>query len=63
MDKYIGIAIGAFVVVLGLLGLKGWWADLLVVLRGSIPLLLIIGGGIAVIAGLSELNDELKKKK
>ncbi len=63
MDKYIGIAIGASLVVLGLLGLKGWWADFLVILKGSIPLLLIIGGSIAVIAGSSELKDELKKKK
>jgi len=57
MGKYLSIIIGAIVALLGLIGLAGWWCDFLIVLKGSIPAMLIFGGAIAVIAGLSELKD------
>ena len=63
MGKYSSVIIGAVVALLGLLGLIGWWDDFIMVLKGSIPLLLIFGGVIAVIAGISELKDELALKK
>lgn len=63
MGKYLSVIIGAVVALLGLWGLMGWWSDFLLVLRGSIPAMLIFGGIIAVIAGVSELKDELASKK
>ena len=63
MGKYLSIIIGAVVVLLGLWGLAGWWCDFLIVLKGSIPAMLIFGGAIAVIAGLSELKDTEAAKK
>ena len=63
MGKYLSVIIGAAVVLLGLIGLFGWWGDFLMVLRGSVPAMLIFGGVIAVIAGLSEIKDELASKK
>ncbi len=63
MGKYLSIIIGAVVALLGLWGLAGWWNDFLVVLKGSIPVMLIFGGAIAVIAGFSELKDEQAAKK
>jgi hypothetical protein len=63
MGKYLSVIIGAIVALLGVLGLIGWWCDFLLVLRGSVPAMLIFGGVIAVIAGLSEIKDEIASKK
>lgn len=63
MEKYISIIIGAIVALLGLWGLAGWWCDFLTVLKGTMPAMLIFGGVIAVIAGLSELKDAEVAKK
>jgi hypothetical protein len=63
MGKYMSIIIGAVVALLGVWGILGWWCDFLTVVKGSIPAMLIFGGTIAVIAGLSELKDEAASKK
>jgi hypothetical protein len=63
MSKYLGIVIGVIAVVLGLNGLIAWRSDLFVILRGSVPAILILGGAIAVIAGLSEIKDEISSKR
>jgi len=63
MGKYLSVIIGAIVALLGFAGLIGWWSDFLLVLKGSIPAMLIFGGIIAVIAGISEIRDEAASKK
>lgn len=63
MGKVLSLAIGAAVALIGLILLVVWRYQLLVVLRGVIPALLILGGVIAVIAGFSELKDTLKAGK
>ncbi|MDO8535566.1 MAG: hypothetical protein Q7S30_00930 [Candidatus Omnitrophota bacterium] len=63
MSKYLGIVIGCIAALLGIRGLISWWGDLLTVLRGSLPVIFILGGAIAVIAGLSEMKDENSSKK
>ena len=62
MGKYLSVIIGAVVALLGILGLVRWWGAFMLVLKGSIPAMLIFGGVIAVIAGLSELKDGLASK-
>jgi hypothetical protein len=63
MSKYLGIVIGVAVVLIGLKGLAAYWPDLLTVLRGLAPVIFILGGAIAVIAGFSEIKDEISSKK
>ena len=63
MGKYLGVIIGAIIVLIGLKGILCWWGDFLMVLRGSVPAMLIFGGAIAVIAGLSEIRDEISSKR
>ena len=58
MGKYSSIIIGSCVAVLGLLGVIVWRSDFLAIIKGSIPVILVFGGVIAVIAGLTELKDE-----
>jgi len=45
--------IGVVLLVLGAFGLTMWWQDFGLVLRGLIPFLLLIGGLVAIGAGLT----------
>jgi len=63
MGKTLSIAIGGVVAFIGLVLLLAWWYEFLFILRGTIPAILIFGGVIALIAGISELKDTLKSKK
>ena len=45
--------IGLVLLVLGAFGLTMWWQDFGLVLRGLIPFLLVIGGLVAIGAGLT----------
>ncbi len=49
---------GCVAVVLGLMGIIGWWDNFGDFLRGSLPLALLIGGLIAVSTGI-----QLSQKK
>ncbi|MFQ5952751.1 MAG: hypothetical protein ACE5JK_05025 [Candidatus Omnitrophota bacterium] len=62
MSKILSLLIGAVVAIVGLILLIAWWYEFLFLLRGCIPVTLILGGVIAVIAGLGELKDVLKTK-
>ena len=42
---------GAVSSVLGLIGLIFWWNDFMVILKGGIPVLLLIGGILADLRG------------
>jgi len=63
MGKYMSVIIGGVVALAGFSTLISWWPDFCLVLRGVVPAFLIFGGLIAVIAGLSEMKDELSSKK
>jgi hypothetical protein len=52
---------GAVAAALGLVGLGMWWADFLVVLKGTVPALLLLGGALAIYLGFDELKDTWKK--
>ena len=63
MGKYLSVAIGAVIAILGLIGMARWWAAFILIVKGSVPIMLVFAGVIAVIAGISELKDELASKK
>lgn len=63
MGKVLSLVIGAVVAFLGLILLIAWWYEFMFVLRAAIPVILIFGGVIALVAGLNELKDTLKTKK
>ncbi len=52
---------GALAAALGLLGLGIWWGEFLMVLTGIIPVMLLLGGGLALYLGYDELKDTRKK--
>jgi len=53
---------GAVAAVLGLIGLSVWWTSFLQLLAGAIPVMLLLGGGLALYLGFDELKDTWKKE-
>jgi flagellar motor component MotA len=58
MAKYASIVIGSIVTLLGVFGFLAWWPDMMIIVKGTLPAVMIFAGAIAVIAGLSELKEE-----
>lgn len=52
---------GAVAAVLGIIGLSVWFKEFLLLLAGAIPVMLLLGGGLAVYLGFDELKDSWKK--
>ncbi len=53
---------GLVAVALGLIGLGMWWREFLSLLAGGLPLLLLLGGALAVYLGFEETKDKFFKK-
>ncbi len=54
---------GAIAVLLGVVGLAVWFGEFLNLLAGSVPAVLLLGGGLALYLGFDELKDSWKKEK
>ena len=53
---------GAIAAVLGIIGLSVWFGEFLQLLAGAIPVMLLLGGGLAIYLGFDELKDSWKKE-
>jgi len=54
---------GIVALVIGIVGLIGWWADFVLVLKGVIPILLVLGGALAIYLGIEEAKTESPAKE
>jgi len=54
---------GAIAVVLGIIGLSVWFKEFLQILAGAIPVMLLLGGALAIYLGFDELKDTWKKEE
>jgi uncharacterized protein YlxW (UPF0749 family) len=54
---------GIVSVVLGVIGFTQWWGDFVVILKGGIPIMLILGGILAVYVGLDAMQDRLREER
>ena len=52
---------GAVAAVLGVIGLAVWFKAFLQLLAGVVPVMLLLGGGLALYLGFDELKDTWKK--
>lgn len=52
---------GSVAAVIGLIGLTVWFTAFLQLLAGAIPIMLLLGGGLAIYLGFDELKDTWKK--
>jgi uncharacterized membrane protein len=54
---------GIVALIIGVVGLIAWWADFLEVLKGVIPILLILGGALAIYLGMEEVRTPSSTKE
>ena len=52
---------GAVAAIIGLVGLLEWMRDFFVILRGGIPMLLLLGGVMAAYIGFDDLQSKLRE--
>ena len=48
---------GAIAAVLGVIGIVAWFPQFLIVVAGTIPVMLLLGGALAIYLGVDELKD------
>ncbi len=53
---------GAIAAALGIVGISVWWKPFLQLLAGAAPIMLLLGGGLALYLGFDELKDTWKKE-
>ena len=54
---------GAISADLGLIGLLAWWKDFLIILKGAIPLAMLLGGILAVYVGFDDIQDKMREER
>ena len=52
---------GAIAVAIGIIGILVWWKSFFSILAGFIPVMLLLGGGLALYLGFDELKDSWGK--
>ncbi|NNL42533.1 MAG: hypothetical protein HKO79_08555 [Desulfobacterales bacterium] len=50
---------GAIAVAIGIIGVLVWWKSFFAILAGFIPVMLLLGGGLAIYLGFDELKDTM----
>ena len=64
MSKYLSVIGGLIAIVLGVVGLINWWEEYIVgFLIAGLIIILLLGGLLAVFAGIGEIKDSLEEKK
>ena len=53
---------GAIAVAIGIIGVLVWWKSFFAILAGFIPVMLVLGGGLAIYLGFDELKDTWGKR-
>jgi len=54
---------GLIAAIVGVIFLVSWWGHFLNLLMGALPILLLIGGGIAIFGGYTSIKDKLEAKE
>ena len=52
---------GALAAILGVIGIVAWFPQFLTVLAGTVPVMLLLGGALAIYLGVDELKDTWKE--
>ena len=58
------LLIGGIVsVILGVIGFSFWWSAFITILQGGIPIMLILGGILAVYVGMDAMQDKMREER
>ncbi len=63
MGKYVTVLGGIIAILMGIWGLRTWWWSFVIILKGCVPPVLVLGGLAAFFAGISEIRDASQAKK
>jgi small neutral amino acid transporter SnatA (MarC family) len=54
---------GIVAVILGVIGFSFWWSAFITILQGGIPIILILGGILAVYVGMDAMQDKMREER
>jgi hypothetical protein len=54
---------GIVAVILGVIGFTQWWEPFVIILKGGVPIILILGGVLAVYVGLDDMQDRIREER
>jgi len=54
---------GVVSAILGLIGFFIWWSEFLSIIKGGLPILLLMGGVLAIYVGIDEMQDKLREER
>ena len=49
---------GIVALIIGGVGLIGWWGDFIALLKGAIPIILVVGGALAAYLGIDDIKTK-----
>jgi len=63
----VALAVGVILLIAALLmclpSVLGWWGDVLAFLRGSIPVIAVLVGAVAILIGVADIKDKKEAEK
>jgi arginine exporter protein ArgO len=54
---------GVVAVILGIIGFTQWWSEFVTILKGGVPIMLMLGGILAVYVGLDAMQDRMREER
>jgi hypothetical protein len=54
---------GIVSVILGVIGVTLWWSNFVIILKGGVPVMLILGGILAGYVGLDAMQDRMREER
>lgn len=54
---------GIVAVILGVIGFSLWWQAFIIILQGGVPIMLILGGILAVYVGMDAIQDKMREER
>ena len=59
----LAVILGIIFVLAGATGVYVWKGEFLEVIKGLVPFMLVIGGGISIVAGITSIVESFEKKE
>lgn len=54
---------GAVSAILGLIGFIFWWDAFFIIIRGALPIIMLLGGILAVYVGIDDIQEKLREER
>jgi predicted RNA-binding protein len=49
--------------ILGVIGFSLWWSDFIIIVKGGVPIMLILGGILAIYVGVDAMQDRAREER